>query len=111
MMRASANIVLLCATPLGAFTPTSRPLTAPLTAPSTTIRQPLHVLMGPFDFLNKPSPSQAPSADKNKELSSILSKDQEQWSEQDRKKLTRIASNWGDYKKPEQEDYTFFQGP
>ena len=40
-----------------------------------------------------------------------MSKDPKSWSEEEKRLVTRIASNWGDTKKPEQENYTFFQGP
>ncbi|KOO31745.1 hypothetical protein Ctob_015186 [Chrysochromulina tobinii] len=50
-------------------------------------------------------------AEKNAALNEVMKKDQKSWTPADKKLLTRIASNWGDTKKPEQEGYMhIFEG-
>ena len=62
--------------------------------------------MGPFDKKTTPT-SNVPKtmAEKNAALNEVMKKDQKSWTPADKKLLTRIASNWGDTKKPEQEGY------
>lgn len=62
--------------------------------------------MGPFDKKTTPT-SNVPKtmAEKNAALNEVMKKDQKSWTPADKKLLTRIASNWDDTKKPEQEGY------
>jgi len=47
----------------------------------------------------------------SKALDAVFRKPQDEWTDEDKKTVTRVSGNWAEYKKPNQDGYTFFQGP
>ena len=71
-------------------------------APAPAMQFDLGALFGGKKQVDKPS---------KKNVDAILAKPQEKWTPEERRLVSDTASNWGYTRKPEQEGYTFFQGP